>query len=165
MFSYGILPGTLLQSHPGNADICVKYTCWCDEHGPRSLPSLALVMLNLQRKVYNVKCKRKGKEFIIAGIRAVYVGTGKHGRDGDGTGRERETAWFAVPDHDFPILPVVGFCSRRLPSRRKASGSRPDCFPSHGPPPSRRFPVPPSTQSFPSHPNFCKNFIQSRILL
>ena len=48
------------------------------------------------------------------------------GRERDGT----ETVNH-VPDRDFPTLSVVVFCPRRLSSRRKASCSRPDCFPSH----------------------------------
>ena len=57
----------------------------------------------------------------LKGLRAAKVGTGKCGRDGHGTVRERETIWFFVLDREFPNRPVLGLRSRRLPSRRAMS--------------------------------------------
>ena len=64
-------------------------------------------------------------------VRALKVGTGKCGRDGNGTVREWETVRFFVPDRDFPTGTIVSFCSRALPSRGNGRVPVPDCFPSH----------------------------------
>ena len=82
-------------------------------------------------------------------IREVDVEMGNCGRDGNG----RNLGIYFVPARDFPTRPAVGFCSRRLPPRRKVSRSRPDCSqPSHYCLPTDCFdPIPTFAHSL-SHP-------------
>ena len=90
------------------------------------------------------------------------AGTGigqKCGRDGNGTGPERETVWYFVPDRDFSIIPVHGCCSHRLPSRRNVYCSRRKCLRSRCLLPSQLLPVPLPDQLFPSLPDVRKQFL------
>ena len=95
-------------------------------------------------------------------VRAVMVGLGKCGRVGNGSGRERESRVYLVPDRDFPTpsrprslfppstVPIYGIL---FPSR---------LFPV---PPQGVFPtfsVPPSAQLFPSHPDLRTQILPSR---
>ena len=94
-------------------------------------------------------------------VRAVMVGSGKYIRVGNGSGRERESRVYFVPDSDFPTpsRPWSLFPPSTAPTC--ASCSRPDCFPSRRQvrsqlSPSRRPPscshfIPTFAQSF-SHP-------------
>ena len=87
-------------------------------------------------------------------IREVDVEMGNCGRDGNG----RNLGIYFVPARDFPTRPAVGFCSRRLPPRRKVSRSRPDCSqPSHYLLSAHRL--------FRSYPDVRTQFIPSRFSL
>ena len=89
------------------------------------------------------------------------VGSGKCGRVGNGSGREREPRSISFPNATSRPLPDLGLCSNRLPSRLTASCSRPDCFPSRRKvysqllssrrPPSCSHPIPTFAHNF-SHP-------------
>ena len=58
----------------------------------------------------------------LSRVRAVKVGLGQSGRDGNGN----SAACISFPTAISRPLPVVDLCSHRLPSRRKAPRSRPN---------------------------------------